>query len=230
MKNKVKILFCCMIVFLLATPTFAYSNSYSNPGEIKSVITEYYKTSYDIYLSMEMQTMDAVLDMNSIQNQNFITAMEENTITWKYSLEKGYTEVIRERYPIYFEFKNITINGKKATATVDISGQFTDALEAYPPFVVFGENVFHFNLVGDNWLIADHDYEEYLFEKSKTEIINFSTEDLLKRIDQENRGFKQTNDINPEERPWADTYSAYSSNKTKTLGYSTSSSLIISIM
>lgn len=231
MKNKIKILFCFMVVILLASPSLAYSNSYSDPGEIKSVITKYYKTSYDIYLRMEMQPMDSILDMNSIQNQNFMSAMEENTIRWKYSLEKGYTNIIRERYPIYFEFKNIAINGSRATATVDISGQLTEALEAYPPFVVFGENKFKFNLVGDHWLIADHDYEGFLFEYSKTEVIKFSKEDLIKQIDEEYKGFKETNQLTPnEETPGDDTYWANSSTKTVMLGYSKVSHLIISIM
>lgn len=150
------------------------------------IVAKYYNLSYDIYLSMEMQDMSDVLDMSSIQNQNFVDALEANTIYWDYSIQKGYTTDTRERYPLHYDFAKIEKKDGTVIVTVDISG---DDTQAYPPFVVFGENKFILKQIGDTWLIAQHDYSETnLFEISKTERHDFELDKVRMKVDDEHAG------------------------------------------
>lgn len=155
------------------------------------VVANYYDLSYDIYLSMEMQDMSDVLDMSSIQNQNFVDALEANTIRWEYSIQKGYTVDTRERYPLYYDFAKIDKKDGTVIVSVNISG---DDTQAYPPFVVFGENKFVLKQIEDTWLITQHDYNDiHLFEISKTEKYDFELDKVRMRVDEEYAGVSPHN-------------------------------------
>jgi len=155
------------------------------------VVAKYYDLAYDIYLSMEMQDMSDVLDMSSIQNQNFVDALEANTIRWEYSIQKGYTIDTRERYPLYYDFAKIDKKDGTVIVTVDISG---DDTQAYPPFVVFGENKFVLKQIENTWLITQHDYNDiHLFEISKTEKYDFELDKVRMRVDEEHAGVSPHN-------------------------------------
>lgn len=154
---------------------------------IKNKIENYYDMAYDIYLNMEMEDMSSTLDMESIQNQNFIVALDENIHTWEYSIKKGYTVDYRKKHPLYFSFDDIEINDNLATVQANIDG---DRKEAYPPFVSFEKNIFRLEKVEGNWLIKEHDYDGILFEKSKSKKIEYDLESLYRNIDIENNGEK----------------------------------------
>lgn len=151
------------------------------------IVEKYYDLAYDIYLSMEMQDMSDVLDMSSIQNQNFVDALEANTIYWDYSIQKGYTLDTRERYPLDYDFAKVDKKDGTIIVTVDISG---DNTQAYPPFVVFGKNKFILKQIDDNWLITQHDYDDiHLFEISKTERYDFELDKVHIQVEEEHAGF-----------------------------------------
>jgi hypothetical protein len=181
--KKIIVIVTFILCLSLNTNVYAASNSSGNAA-YSNIVVNYYDVAYDIYLSMQMQDLSGVLDMSSVQNQNFVDALEANTITWKHSIQQGYTKDVRERYPLYFEFKKIDKVGDTVFLTVNISG---DSTEAYPPFVAFGENKFILKQSKGNWLITQHDYNDVvLFEQSKTEKKDFQLDKVRIKVDEQN--------------------------------------------
>lgn len=217
MKRIIISLLVCITVIIAGNTVFAEDGIATEENSIKTKIEKYYDMAYDIYLNMEMEDMSSILSMESIRNQNFIVALEENIHTWEYSISKGYTVDYRKKHPLFYSFANIVVNDNTATVQVDIDG---DRNEAYPPFVSFGKNTFTLEKVDGNWLIKEHDYTDILFEKSKTKKIKSDLKSLYKNIDTE-MNYKNSNmdeaqyenpdNSHPYSYPYDDYY--YSSNR-----------------
>lgn len=141
---------------------------------IQNVIEKYYDLSYDSYLDLKSINLSSVLDLNSIQNQNKITSLNETIEKWKYAVQKGYCDDIRERYPIIYNFIKIEIVDNMAMVFLNIDG---DKNEAYPPFVTFGENKFVLKYNDSNWLISEQ-------QNSDIEIIEQNDKLLPKKLNE----------------------------------------------
>ena len=184
MKKQTKVI-SGVLILVIAAVFLTWNSFFREQAAIRDQVQEFYDVSYDVYLTMKPRSLN-MLDPESIQSQNYLTALSRNTATWKYAYERGYTTVTRSRYPLRLDFKAIEIKGNEARTTVVITGPQTAAQEVYPPFIVLGENQFRLRRVADQWLITEHDYEGPLFEDSKTERIHFSLEELKQQLDAEN--------------------------------------------
>lgn len=155
---------------------------------IQDVIQEYYDRSYQSWLTLEMEDFTDLLCADSIQMENYETALEENIYRWEQTKKYDPEQVAaRKRYTIYYDFESITLNETATTATVSVtlSGE-TKGEPAYPIFVVLGPNMFTLKKEGDLWKISSHEYEEAtLFEQSLTERISFNKEAIEKEVAEE---------------------------------------------
>ena len=177
MKNIIKnnLFILGITISLLITPCLLVNaDDKFSETNIQNVIEKYYNLSYDSYLELKNPNLSSVLDLNSIQNQNKITSLNETIEKWKYSLEKGYCDVIRERYPIIYNLTEIEIIDNKAIVYINIDGKKN---EAYPPFVTFGENRFVLTYNDSNWLISEQ-------QNSDTEIIEQNDKLLPQKLNE----------------------------------------------
>lgn len=224
-EKKVKLFLGIFILLFSLSPNLlvnGQSDDTSDSKELETVVKEYYDIFYDIYLNMEMQDVSHVLDMESVQSQNKVVAIEQNIETWKYSIKQGYTIDYRDRYPIFYDFKDVNITDNFAVIEVDLDG---DSREAYPPFVTFGKNTFLLKKTSEGWHIYEHDYIELeFFELSKTELIEFNLKELQKKIDMEHIGWnevveEQTEDEPDLIEPLAYPYDDYSYSSSRAVAY-----------
>ncbi len=156
---------------------------------IQDVIQEYYDRSYQSWLTLEMEDFTDLLCADSIQMENYETALEENIYRWE-QIKKYDPEQVagRKRHTIYYDFESISLNETATTATVSVtlSGE-SKGEPAYPAFVVLGPNTFTLKKEGDLWKISSHEYEDAtLFEQSLTERISFDKEAIEKEVAEEN--------------------------------------------
>lgn len=148
----------------------------TNEINIQNVIEKYYDLSYDSYLDLKSPDMSSILDLNQIQNQNKVISLDETIEKWKYSLQKGYCEVIRERYPITYNFTKIEIVDNKAIVHLAISGNKN---EAYPPFITFGENIFVLQHEDSKWLISEQQNSDIEIIEQNNRLLPRKTADTI---------------------------------------------------
>ncbi len=155
---------------------------------IQDVIQEYYDRSYQSWLTLEMEDFTDLLCADSIQMENYETALEENIYRWEQTKKYDPEQVAaRKRYTIYYDFESIILNETATTATVSVtlSGE-AKGDPAYPIFIVLGPNTFTLKKEGDLWKFSSHEYEDAtLFEQSLTERISFDKETIEKEVAEE---------------------------------------------
>ncbi len=178
-----------VLLLLSSLSLSACSRTTKEEQAIQDVIQEYYDRSYQSWLTLEMEDFTDLLCADSIQMENYETALEENIYRWE-QIKKYDPEQVaaRKRYTIYYDFENITLNETATTATVSVtlSGE-AKGEPAYPAFVVLGPNTFTLKKEGNLWKISSHEYEDAtLFEQSLTERISFDKEAIEKEVAEEN--------------------------------------------
>ena len=155
-------------------------------SSLPNVIERYYDQAYASWYNLEMENLDDVLDMNSIQSKNFVTALKSTVYKWQYTIDKGYFTGERRQNRIWYDYKSFEVSddGEHATAVVDLFWIDDGTMPAYPEFVAFGENRFDFVRINGEWKISGHEYTDmYLFEKSKDKEIEFDKEDVIQEVE-----------------------------------------------
>lgn len=161
----------------------AYAVKSDDNESIKSVIENYYSSSYDMWWNLKMGDLSKYLDMNSIQSYNKTVFLQNDIETWKYLIEKGYFTETRERNEVNFDFKAINVTGDTADVTVVMSGK-TSTPAVYPEFVILGENTFKLTKISNRWLITEQNtLDPNLYNLSKTEKLELNTDKMKKKID-----------------------------------------------
>ena len=173
------------IVEILVLTFFLIGCSYqtgSDASQIKKTIESLYKAQYDAYLTMEYKDITPYLDMDKVQNQNKVSALKKLTSRLKYMNEKAYGYVEKKRFPVAFNYEDITMNADNATVVLQLE---LDNKQAYPPFICTGDNVYELKKYNGIWKITSHDYEEIkMYEISiDQKIPELDIEELKKQID-----------------------------------------------
>lgn len=189
--------------------------------KINDTIERYYELSYDMWWNLEEVSFADVLDMDSVQSYNKVIALREVIFNWKYSIANGFYKGQREKNLVEIEFvESRIVDSETANVILELEPMTTNR-GAYPPFVCFGENRFVLKNKNGKWLIANHDYDGYLFEKSLTEkqsvdyqtiIDNYLCADELTAV---NKIFEDNSALTPYAYPYTD----YSYNAQRAVRY-----------
>ncbi len=195
----------------------------SEEEQIQATIEQYYELGYDSWWGLRLKDFSSVLDMNSVQMNNFLTAMEENIFKWNYIIEHGYYSGQRERHEIFFDYESINISSDRqhAEVSVNLTGE-EEGMPAYPAFVTLDENQFLLTKEDGIWKITSHAYNDCsLFEKSIDQIIIFDEEAVILELEADYEicmtpeSMYTSNEINePNAAPYTD-YSYSSSRAVK---------------
>ena len=161
----------------------------SDAKEIENVIETYDSRSYDAWWNLEYIDLSDLLDMDSIQCYNKVSALKENIETWKYAIEQGYYKGTRERFSLDYDFTSVQVDGATAVAHVTLSTPPDVDQPVYPFFICLGENTFSMVKKNGSWLISGHEYNDWcLYEHSLTE--KYEVPDLSEiheRVDEDYR-------------------------------------------
>lgn len=170
MKKLMSLLFAFLTVIISVCDILIVADAdISELEKINDTIERYYELSYDMWWNLEEVSFADVLDMDSVQSYNKVIALREVIFNWKYSIANGFYKGQREKNLVEIEFVESRIVDSETASVIFKLKPMTESRGAYPPFVCLGENSFVLKNKNGKWLIANHDYDGYLFEKSLTE-------------------------------------------------------------
>ena len=186
-----------ILVLCVGAAGNAYAVQSDDEEAIKSVIENYYSSSYDMWWNLEMGDLSEYLDMNSIQSYNAAIYLESNIETWKYLIEKEYFKGTRERNDVNFDFEAIDITGNTAEVKVVLSNT-TNSAAVYPGFIILGENTFKLTKTQNRWLITeqDHSSDPNMYNLPKTEMSVLDLDEIMNRVDSDFSPSKDATDNN----------------------------------
>ena len=150
---------------------------------VNYTITEFYEALVRAYQGENSENVAQCMDMNEIQSQNVITALECISFSQQY-MEKEYNIVEeQEEYPYTIEFRStepISDDEYKVVIFMDLEERRT-----YPPFISEEEQVFYLRNINNNWKIYRHDWSGIgIFEVYTDQIYEFDQEQRKAQLDQ----------------------------------------------
>ena len=143
--------------------------------EVHQVILDYYAAYIDIYRGADIHIIEDYLDMDRIQSQNIVSALEMEAFSREYiSNEYGIEPDIEDSYPYTIHFLDTSFDGDDTcTIRLSIDMEATD----YPPAFSASEQEYHLEKENDSWKITHHTWDGMeLFEVSDTELYHWDKE------------------------------------------------------
>ena len=143
--------------------------------EVQQVILDYYAAYIEIYKGADIHIIENYLDMDRIQSQNIVSALEMADFSRKYiSDEYGIEPEIKDDYPYTVNFLNTSFNGEN---TCNIRLSIDMEATAYPPAFSASEQEYQLEKENDSWKITHHTWDGMaVFEVSDTELLNWDRE------------------------------------------------------
>ena len=143
--------------------------------EVHQVILDYYAAYIEIYRGADIHIIEDYLDMDRIQSQNIVSALEMEAFSREYiSNEYGIEPDIKDSYPYTIHFLDTSFDGDDiCTIRLSIDMKATD----YPPAFSASEQEYHLEKENDSWKITHHTWDGMeLFEVSDTELYHWDKE------------------------------------------------------
>lgn len=178
-----------LLLLTMSLSVHASATEIQDEQAIQNTIEEYYDRSYHSWSTLELDSFDDLIDLNSVQMKNYLTSLEGTVYRWSQIAKTAPEEVeAREKYDLFYDFDEISFsnNGMKAVVSVTLSGE-TEGTPTYPIFVSLGANMFSVEKMGGQWKITGHIYDDIiLYEESLSQEIALDTDSINKELVQQN--------------------------------------------
>ncbi len=178
-----------LLLLTMSLSVHASATEVQDEQAIQNTIVEYYDRSYHSWSTLELDSFDDLIDLNSVQMKNYLTSLEGTVYRWSQIAKTAPEEVeAREKYDLFYDFDEISFsnNGTKAVVSVTLSGE-TEGTPTYPIFVSLGTNMFSVEKMDGQWKITGHTYDDIiLYEESLSQEIALDTDAINKELVQQN--------------------------------------------
>ncbi len=115
-----------LLLLTMSLSVHASATEVQDEQAIQNTIVEYYDRSYHSWSTLELDSFDDLIDLNSVQMKNYLTSLEGTVYRWSQIAKTAPEEVeAREKYDLFYDFDEISFsnNGTKAVVSVTLSGE-----------------------------------------------------------------------------------------------------------